>query len=100
MVRYDPGHFAPKHQDSGKGEFLYRKVTSLLFLSDYESHGLVGGGTSLIKYFSVIPKRGRVVVFRSKEYHCGVPVFEGQKYAFVFFMGNEDREIDIEASYA
>lgn len=63
------------------------KAIAICYLSDAQSHELVGGTTDFALdsvVHSVTPKQGRVVTFDPYILHRGAPVTGGTKYAFTF----------------
>lgn len=63
------------------------KAIALCYLSDADSHELVGGTTDFMLdsvVHSVTPKRGRVATFDPNILHRGAAVTHGMKYAFTF----------------
>jgi Rps23 Pro-64 3,4-dihydroxylase Tpa1-like proline 4-hydroxylase len=82
ILRYPPGgHYVP-HQDAGS-DLLDRYFTVVCYLNeDFE-----GGHTRFpsLKH-SVVPQRGKAVVFPSRFFHCAEPVIRGEKFVIISWL--------------
>lgn len=89
LIRYTPGGHYGWHRDAAVTRF--RKVSALLYLSDFESHGLEGGETAFAprrfrkrwRPIPVTPACGTAVVFDSRLHHRALPTLAGVKYVLL-----------------
>jgi hypothetical protein len=75
------GDFFDWHRDRSK--FRPATAVAMAYLSDADTHGLVGGETEFEiegRIERVVPKQGTVVVFDAGLRHRGCPVQSGVKY--------------------
>ena len=86
IVRYVAGGFYVSHADAGLDR-NDRYFTVLCYLND----SYRGGYTSFPTLnFSVVPRRGKVIVFPSTYIHRAEPVLEGTKYIMVSWLVGTD----------
>lgn len=84
LQRSDVGDFFNWHTDVGVHK--HRRLASVVYLSDFDSHGLQGGSTDFRvtgREFSVRPRVGWCAAFHPGIQHRGAPVTAGVKYAIV-----------------
>lgn len=82
IVKYSPGGFYVTHADAAL-DLTDRYFTVLCYLND----DFDGGQTSFPSLgFSIVPKKGRAVIFPATYPHRGEAVFRGHKYVFVTWL--------------
>jgi hypothetical protein len=82
IVRYRPGGFYVTHADAGL-DVNHRYFTVLCYLNDdYE-----GGRTSFPTLnYSVVPQKGKAIIFPATYLHRAEPVIAGTKYILVSWL--------------